>query len=206
MHPPPWHRLCCVSRVAPQATLTAALAALTNDIDTVGPSTYYGTTDAYRRQVAASLLYKVRAVGGGWARLWARQWVLTGGRTGVCVGVGVGVLAAQRGTDSASHPTQVCPPSPSPSPHPLPPASSSSLIPNAQASHSPPPPSPVSNVQLFIRALPSSSVTPAVLSAGLRYIRPVSSETNTYTPDPSEAPVSEPVIKLGALKQVCVSV
>jgi hypothetical protein len=46
-----------------QATLTAAQAALTADIDLVGPSTYYGTTDAYRRSVAAGLLYKVRRAG-----------------------------------------------------------------------------------------------------------------------------------------------
>lgn len=49
--------VCCVL----QATLTACQAALTGDIDTVGASTYYGTTDSYRRQVAAGLLYKVRA-------------------------------------------------------------------------------------------------------------------------------------------------
>jgi xanthine dehydrogenase iron-sulfur cluster and FAD-binding subunit A len=42
-----------------QATLTAAQTALTTDIDTAGAATYYGTTDAYRRQLAASCLYKV---------------------------------------------------------------------------------------------------------------------------------------------------
>jgi xanthine dehydrogenase iron-sulfur cluster and FAD-binding subunit A len=43
-----------------QSTLEACLTGLTTDINKVGPSTYYGTTDAYRRQVAASLVYKAR--------------------------------------------------------------------------------------------------------------------------------------------------
>ncbi len=60
----------------------------------------------------------------------------------------------------------------------------------------------VRGVQLFVRALPASTLSPPVVSAGLRYIRPVSSETSTFTSDPSEAPVSEPIVKLGALKQV----
>jgi CO/xanthine dehydrogenase FAD-binding subunit len=96
-----------------QTVLTNALAGLQQDIDNTGPSTYYGTTDAYRRQVASSFLYK-----------------------------------------------------------------------------------------LFIRALPPASISARNASAGERYVRPVSSETATYSSDPAEAPVSDPVMKLGALKQV----
>ena len=43
-----------------QASLTVAQAALQQDITNAGPNTYYGTTDAYRRQLAAAFLYKVR--------------------------------------------------------------------------------------------------------------------------------------------------
>ncbi len=42
---------------------TLLQTALTNDISLVGPSTYYGTTDAYRRLTAAGILYKVRPAG-----------------------------------------------------------------------------------------------------------------------------------------------
>ena len=42
-----------------QSILDACLGTLTIDINAVGASTYYGTTDAYRRSVAAALLYKV---------------------------------------------------------------------------------------------------------------------------------------------------
>ena len=42
-----------------QATLNACMTALTQDIATCGPSDYYGTTDAYRQQTAAALLFKV---------------------------------------------------------------------------------------------------------------------------------------------------
>ena len=55
--------------------------------------------------------------------------------------------------------------------------------------------------QLFVRALPASSLPPDVVSAGLRYIRPVSTESSTYTTDPGEGPVSLPIQKLAALKQ-----
>jgi xanthine dehydrogenase iron-sulfur cluster and FAD-binding subunit A len=48
-----------VGRSLNQATLLAAQAALVTDIDAAGPSTYYGTTDAYRRQLAAAMLFKV---------------------------------------------------------------------------------------------------------------------------------------------------
>lgn len=96
-----------------QDVLTACQGALSSDITNVGASTYYGTTDAYRRQLAAAMLYK-----------------------------------------------------------------------------------------LFLRASPPSALSPAVVSAGERYVRPASSETLTYTTNPAEAPVSMPVMKLGALKQV----
>jgi len=96
-----------------QAALTVAQSALTQDITNIGPSTYYGTTDAYRRQLAAAMLYK-----------------------------------------------------------------------------------------LFVRSQASGSVPAPLASAGLRYVRPLSSESSTYTSDPSEAPVSDPIMKLGALKQV----
>jgi xanthine dehydrogenase/oxidase len=48
-----------------QATLTAAFAALTKDIDTVGDSAFFDSTPAERRQMAAQYLYKffLRAVG-----------------------------------------------------------------------------------------------------------------------------------------------
>ncbi len=42
-----------------QATHDACQAALVLDINSVGPSTYWGTTDTYRRQAAAGLLFKV---------------------------------------------------------------------------------------------------------------------------------------------------
>ncbi len=49
---------------------------------------------------------------------------------------------------------------------------------------------------MFVRCLPTSAVKPLNLSAGLRYIRPQSSEVANYTaPDPSEGPVSEPIPK-----------
>ncbi len=44
-----------------QATHDACQLALSNDIVAVGPSDYYGTTDAYRRQAAAGLLFKARS-------------------------------------------------------------------------------------------------------------------------------------------------
>ena len=49
---------------------------------------------------------------------------------------------------------------------------------------------------MFVRCLPASAVNPLNLSAGLRYIRPQSTEVANYTvPDPSEGPVSEPIPK-----------
>jgi hypothetical protein len=60
--------------------------------------------------------------------------------------------------------------------------------------HSPPPPVPPFIVSMWTTPLPACS-----------YVRPVSSETATYTPSPSEAPVSDPIVKLGALKQVWLS-
>ena len=54
-----------------------------------------------------------------------------------------------------------------------------------------------------MRALPASAVNPKNQSAGTRYIRPVSSETATFTaPDPTEGPVSDPIEKQGEMKQV----
>lgn len=45
-----------------QATLNACFSALSADIAACGASDYYGTTDAYRQQTAAALLYKVCCV------------------------------------------------------------------------------------------------------------------------------------------------
>ncbi len=42
-----------------QTTLAACQAALTLDINSTGSSTYYGTTDVYRRQLAAAMVYKM---------------------------------------------------------------------------------------------------------------------------------------------------
>ncbi len=42
-----------------QSALNACLTALTVDLNAAGSSNYYGTTNAYRQQVAAGLLYKV---------------------------------------------------------------------------------------------------------------------------------------------------
>ena len=44
-----------------QATHDACQTALQTDISVTGSSTYYGSTDAYRRQAAAGLLFKVRS-------------------------------------------------------------------------------------------------------------------------------------------------
>jgi hypothetical protein len=51
--------LACPSPVLLQ---TACQETLANDIASVGPSIYYGTTPAYQLQVAQGLLYKVRPV------------------------------------------------------------------------------------------------------------------------------------------------
>ena len=51
--------LACPSPICLQ---TACQETLANDIASVGPSTYYGTTPAYQLQVAQGLLYKVRPV------------------------------------------------------------------------------------------------------------------------------------------------
>jgi hypothetical protein len=54
---------------------------------------------------------------------------------------------------------------------------------------------------MFVRALPAASVAAPIASAAARFLRPVSSETSSYTPNPAEAPVSDPIPKLGALIQ-----
>lgn len=43
-----------------QATLTACQAALVEDLKTLPASTFFMSTDAYRRQVAAGVMFKVR--------------------------------------------------------------------------------------------------------------------------------------------------
>jgi hypothetical protein len=45
-------------------------------------------------------------------------------------------------------------------------------------------------LQMFVRALPQTSVSASTNSAAIRYLRPLSAETSTFTSDPSEAPVS----------------
>ena len=94
------------------STLEVAQAALVNDIKAVGPAAYWGTTDSYRRTVAAAFLYK-----------------------------------------------------------------------------------------LFVRVVPDTAVAAANVSAGSRYVRPVSTSTATFPAESGEAPVGDPIIKLSALQQ-----
>jgi hypothetical protein len=152
-----------------QDTLTAAQAALTLDINNVGSSTYFGTTDAYRRQLAAGVLFKVWTTSRHVLAVACRQFFLAVVAAVCDCDAGCVSIVYRRVLWAllfviAVAMLVVC------------------LL-----------------LQLFVRALPAASVDPKVASAGLRYIRPVSSETSTYTPDPSEAPVSEPVRRVAAL-------
>jgi hypothetical protein len=155
------HRLeaAMMGKALSQATLTACISALVLDINTVGPSTYYGTTDAYRRQTAAALVYKVIVV-------------LTPLPYTKCL------------------PTLI--PQENVTPYRLHIVMWSSCYCRWRYC-----------VQMFVRALPPASVNPRNVSAGLRYVRPVSSEVSTFTTaDPSLGPVTDPVKKQGELIQV----
>jgi hypothetical protein len=58
--------------------------------------------------------------------------------------------------------------------------------------------------QLFVRASPTASLSPSVVSAGERFVRPVSSESSSYTvpTTPSGSPLYEPTPKLQIQQQV----
>ena len=57
-------------------------------------------------------------------------------------------------------------------------------------------------LQFYLSAIPANHLSPAVKSAAVPYIRPLSQGQQIFTPDTKQFPVGQPITKLTAKLQV----